>query len=98
MAIVLEEEKKSIDWGFLLGIVSVIGIVGTAVIYLFFVNPEKVQLLTTNPDQQRLSEFSKSNLKPDEVLSGEAFQGLRTIVPMVPPAETDIGKTNPFLP
>lgn len=97
MAIVIEGEKKGVDWGFILGILFIVGIIGAAVIYLFFVNPETVQLLTTSPDQQRLSEFSKSKLRPEEVLNSTAFQALKTVAPMTVPEESEVGKVNPFL-
>lgn len=98
MAIVLEGEKKSIDWGFILGILCIVGIIGVAIVYLFFVNPETVQLLTTSPNQQRLAEFSKLKLKPEEVLNSPAFQALRTTATMPIPSEGEVGKINLFLP
>lgn len=97
MAIVLEGEQKKTDWGFILGILFVIGIIGSTIVYLFFVSPETVQLLTTAPEQQ-LSEFSKSKFKPEEILNTPAFQGLKTVAPMPVPTEGSIGKMNPFLP
>lgn len=98
MAIVLEEEKKNIDWGFLLGILVIVGIIGFAIVYLFFVSPETVQTLTTTPDQQRLAEFSKTKFKPEDILNSSSFQSLRTVVPLATPSEGEIGKVNPFLP
>lgn len=95
MAIVLEKEKKNIDWNFIFGVMAVVGIVGSAVGYLFFVNPETVQQLTT-PEQKTLNEFSQIRFQPEEILNSAAFQNLRTLAPMVAPAEGDIGKTNPF--
>lgn len=97
MAIVLEGEKNNVDWGFILGILFIVGIVGSAVVYLFFVSPETVQQLTT-PDQQRLNEFSKANFNPETILSSSAFQNLKTTAPAITSATEDIGKTNPFLP
>lgn len=97
MAIVLEGEKKNIDWGFLLGTIVVVGIVGAAVVYLFFVSPETVQQLTT-PEQKTLNEFSKTKFKPEEILNSAAFQSLRTMAPLPTPAAGEIGKINPFLP
>lgn len=95
MAIVLENEKKNIDWSFILGIMAVVGIVGSAIVYLFFVNPEAVQQLTT-PEQKTIDEFSKLRFRPEEILNSAAFQGLRTVVPMVAPSDAEIGKLNPF--
>lgn len=97
MAIVIEGEKKGIDWGFILGIFCIVGIIGVAVVYLFFVNPDAVQQLTTTPDQQRLAEFSKSKLRPEEVLNSAEFQALRTTATVPTPSEAEIGKVNPFL-
>lgn len=97
MAIVLEEEQKKIDWGFMLGILFIVGIIGSAIVYLFFVSPETVQLLTTKPEQQ-LNEFSKTKFDPQEILNKSAFQSLRTVAPMTVPVEGNIGKVNPFLP
>lgn len=96
MAIVLEGEKKNVDWGFILGILFIVGIVGSAVVYLFFVSPETVQQLTT-PEQQRLSEFSKANFNPEAILSSPSFQNLKTAAPAIISAPGDIGKVNPFL-
>lgn len=98
MAIVIEGEKKSIDWGFILGILCIVSIVGVAVVYLFFVSPETVQQLTVTPDEQRLEEFSKTTLSPESVLSSPEFQALRTMAPTPIPEVGEIGKVNPFLP
>lgn len=95
MAIVLEKEKKNIDWSFILGVMVVVGIIGFAIVYLFFVNPETVQQLTT-PEQKTLSEFSKVRFQPEEILNSSAFQSLRTMAPMTAPTEMEVGKTNPF--
>lgn len=97
MAIVLEGEKKSTDWGFILGILFIIGIIGSAIVYLFFVSPDTVQQLTT-PEQQRLTEFSKVKFSPSSILSSPAFQNLKTSAPTIAPAPGDVGKANPFLP
>jgi hypothetical protein len=96
MAIVLEGEKKSVDWGFILGILFIVGIVGSAVVYLFFVSPETVQQLTT-PEQQRLSEFSKVNFNPEGILTSQSFQNLKTAAPAITSAAGDVGKANLFL-
>lgn len=97
MAIVIEGEKKGVDWGFILGIFCIVGIIGVAIVYLFFVNPETVQQLTTTADQQRLTEFSKSDLRPEEILNSSNFQALRTTATMPVPSEGEIGKVNLFL-
>lgn len=97
MAIVIEGEKKSIDWGFILGILCIVGIIGVAIVYLFFVNPETVQQFTATADQQRLAEFSKSKLKPEEILNSSGFQSLRTSATMPVPGEGEIGKANLFV-
>lgn len=96
MAIVLEEEKKSVDWGFMLGIVLILGIVGTAVVYLFFISPETTQQLLT-PDQQTLSEFSKAKFNPDAVFNSPGYQALRQgpAIPQITPDQ--VGKSNPFV-
>lgn len=96
MAIVLENEKKKIDWNFILSLMAVAGIIGSAIVYLFFVNPETVQQLTT-PEQKTIDEFSKLRFRPEEILNSTAFQGLRTVVPMIAPSEAEIGKLNPFV-
>lgn len=98
MAIVIEGEKKSVDWGFILGILCIVSIVGVAVVYLFFVSPETVQQLTTTPDQQQLDEFSRSTLKPETVLGSPEYQALRTTAPTPVPEAGEVGKVNPFLP
>ena len=95
MAIVLEKEKKNIDWNFILGVMAVVGIVGSAVVYLFFVSPETVQQLTT-PEQKTLNEFSKIDFQPEEILNSSAFQNLRTLAPMAAPGDSEVGKVNPF--
>lgn len=95
MAIVLQEERPNGS-----GIVSIIvwivilGVIGAAIYYVFFKNPEIVATKTPS-GFANTAQLSKIQLDPNEVLSSPQFQGLRPYVPALTPKTT--GRANPFL-
>ncbi|MEK7636058.1 MAG: hypothetical protein AAB405_03140 [Patescibacteria group bacterium] len=66
MAIVIEEEKREINWYALIVAVVVIAIIGTAVYFLFFVKPELAEVVVPSRLKE-LSEIVKIKLNPADV-------------------------------
>ena len=97
MAIIFEEENKKVNWPMVLGIVVIIALIGTAIIYLFFISPQKAEVLVS-PKLQNISEVSKINLDFDQLTNSEAFKNLKSIIIFNIPSSENMGKTNPFLP
>ena len=97
MAITFEEENKKINWPMILGILVIIALIGMAIIYLFFISPQKAEILVS-PKLQNISEVSKINLNFEQLTNSEAFKNLKSIIIFNVPSPENIGKTNPFLP
>jgi len=97
MAITFEEENKKINWPMILGILVIIALIGMAIIYLFFISPQKAEVLVS-PKLQNISEVSKINLNFDQLTNSEAFKNLKSIIIFNVPSAENIGKANPFLP
>ena len=95
MAIVIQEEQQStsgimivVIWGVILLVI------GVAVYYVFFKNPEIVATKTPS-NFENTEQISKIKLDPNEVLSDPKFQALKAHVsPIVLPS---VGRVNPFL-
>jgi hypothetical protein len=95
MAIVVEEERNSGG-----GVVNILiwlvllGIVGSAIYYVFIVNPQIVEMAMP-AGFQNTQQLSKT-IKPESVISGSNFQNLKKYVEVPEPGS--VGRTNPFLP
>ena len=98
MAIQIEEEKKKINWGFIVGVFVIIVTVGTAIIYLFFVNPGQVEVFIS-PKLKSLSTFSNIEFNPDELANNPDFKNLKSYtqfnIPQI--GSPLVGKSNPFV-
>jgi len=97
MAITFEEENKKVNWPMVVGLVFIFALIATAIIYLFFISPERVEVLVS-PKLQNISEVSKVNLNFDQLTGSEAFKNLKSIIIFNTPSPENIGKANPFLP
>ncbi|PIR44365.1 hypothetical protein COV23_00220 [Candidatus Wolfebacteria bacterium CG10_big_fil_rev_8_21_14_0_10_31_9] len=99
MAILVEEEKKRINWVGIIGVFIIVVLVGTAIIYLFFVNPEKIDVFIS-PKLQSLSDFSQIEFNPEELVDNPVFKNLKSYTQFnVPqPGSPLIGKSNPLMP
>ncbi|MEK7566240.1 MAG: hypothetical protein AAB494_01030 [Patescibacteria group bacterium] len=97
MAITFEEEKKRINWPMIISVIFILALIATSIIYLFFISPEKTEVLVS-PKLQNISEVSKIALNFDQLTNSEAFKNLKEIVIFNIPSPENIGKANPFLP
>jgi hypothetical protein len=95
MAIFIEEENKGGSKWFGFGLLIIIlAIIGVAVYYLFFVQPQLVG--TVVPVKlQAISDIKQiSQFNPTEVLNSPFFASLKQIVP--PPTIPPAGNASPF--
>jgi len=66
MAIVIEEEKREINWYALIVVVVIIAVIGAAVYFLFFVKPELAEIVVPNRLKE-LPEIVKIELNPNDI-------------------------------
>ncbi len=94
MAILMEEEKRKINWFTLAIVVAVVVILGSAIYYIFFVSPSTIEVII--PSRLKLlQETEQLKFDPNEILNNDALKNLKSqVVPVIPePA----GNSNPFL-
>lgn len=95
MAIQIEEEPKKVNW---LGVIT--GVVIVAVLFvgaylLFFKKPELIEVVAPGRVED-LSQLSRVQFNPEELLSSPEFRLLRQFgVEAAPPSA---GRSNPFQP
>ena len=96
MAIIIEEEKRKINWFVLTLILSLVIIIGAAIYYLFFAVLPLVEKIAS-PRLQSLQELSSIKLQPETIISDPRFQILKQYVNPIEIQTNSIGKTNPFV-
>ena len=95
MAIVFEQEKKSVNWVGILFVIFIIGFLVFAVYYLFFAPSPKLDVVLPAP-LERASQISELEfIEPATVLNSTAFRKLQNYVG--PPAVGVLGRSNPFV-
>ncbi len=97
MAIVVEEEQGKSGGGLFAIItwVVILGVLGAAAYYIFFKNPELVQIATPT-DLQNTEALSKLSLNAlEDTVNNAKFQALKRYITPAPAQATP--KTNPFL-
>lgn len=95
MAITFEEEKKKLNWTAIISIIMVLGIVATAVTYLFFINPPMANVLFPQK-LQMISQVSQSNFDFQGAMNNPALSNLKQLVQFQSAASDQVGKPNPF--
>lgn len=95
MAIIIEEEKDRSGLLVLLGWLLVIVVIVLIVYFVFFKNPEIIEVVGPG-SFERTIEVSRINIEPNVVTSHPAFESRRSQV--VTPGEGVSGRSNPFLP
>lgn len=93
MAIVVEQEKKKVNWITALSVAVFLAVVFFGGYYLFFKQPELIDVVAP-AELERLRAISSVRFDPREVVDSPAFQGLRPFAGTVPTPLT--GKANPF--
>lgn len=95
MAIIIQEEKKQINWFALGVIVLMMAIVFTTIYYLFFIQPSLIEKAV--PLQlQSIKELSKIKLDPEAIVNNPRFQILKQYVNPIEIGQ--VGNNNPFAP
>lgn len=97
MAIILEQEKKSLPIATIATIVLIAGIVLASVYYLFINKPEVVNIIIPTATKQ-ITEIARAGFSPEELLESPGFTRLKIHTGMPTPAEGTVGKANPFAP
>ena len=96
MAILVEEEKKPVNWVGILTVIVVVGVLFAGGYYVFFKDPGVIEGLTAPKDVQNITQLSKTNINPSEVLQSSDFKNLHDLAdPLVLPSA---GRANPFKP
>ena len=95
MAIIIEEQKRKINWFALALILSLVIIIGAAIYYLFFASPPLVEKVAP-PRLQSIQELSLIKLEPEALISSPYFQILKQYVNPIEIQIDSIGKANPF--
>lgn len=93
MAIVVEQEKKKVNWITALSVVVFLIVVFFGGYYLFFKQPELIDVVVP-AELERLRIISSVRFDPREVVDSPVFKGLRDFSGTVPAPRT--GKANPF--
>ena len=96
MAIIIEEQKRKINWFVVAVILSLVIIIGAAIYYLFFAPTPLVEKIVP-PRLQSLQELSSIKLEPEAIISDSRFQILKQYVNPIEIQTDSVGKTNPFL-
>lgn len=94
MAIVIEEEKTNISIVGILTWLAVLFIIAAAVYYIFFAQPQLVEIAAP-ASLQNINPIAKINLNPEEVVNSPGFRLLVQYI--TPPAVGNVGRENPFV-
>lgn len=97
MAIVVEEQKRGAGNAVSVVIwLVLLGVIGAAVYYIFFAQPDLVDVAAPAPPNfARTEQIAKLTLNVEEILSDARFQDLQPYV--TPPETGTFGRANPFL-
>ncbi len=94
MAIIIEQEKRKINWFALSVIILIIAVIVGGTYYLFFTSTPFVERVAP-PRLQSLEELSNIRLQPEAIINDPKFQILKQYINPIETGQT--GKTNPFL-
>lgn len=84
MAIVIEEEKKQINWFALAMFTAIVVILGAAIYYLFFINPAFIEVVLTD-SLKTLKEITKIEFNISEIANSPVLKNLKPYVDQVIP-------------
>lgn len=93
MAILMEEEKRKINWFILAIIVAIVVILSSTIYYIFFISPSTIEVIV--PSRLKLlQETEQLKFDPNEVLNNDTLKNLKSqVVPVVPEPALN---NNPF--
>ncbi|KKR88946.1 MAG: hypothetical protein UU85_C0008G0003 [Candidatus Wolfebacteria bacterium GW2011_GWA2_42_10] len=93
MAILIEEEKRKINWFALIVVLAIVAALTAAVYYFFFTNPPLIEVVVPGR-LKMLEETSRIKLNPAEILDSPALKNLKIQVPELVPESAF--NPNPF--
>ena len=95
MAIIIEEEKRKINWFAAFVIILVLAILFVSVYYLFFSGEPLIEkVIPLQPELQSLNQLSSVKFDPALITDNNLFQLLKKYVNPIEIGPT--GKDNPF--
>lgn len=95
MALLIQEEKRSINWfAALVGIFAVLA-VGIGIYFLFFAPVPGIEIIVPVP-LQSANKISGISIDPSTVINSPSFRSLRIYTGL--PSVGQLGRANPFLP
>jgi len=95
MAILIEEEKKSINWVSIIAVGIIILLVFIGAYYVFFKDPGVIDQIVPR-DLQNVSQLTKTNIDPTEVVNLPTFKLLQDFA--APLSLPSAGRDDPFKP
>ena len=95
MAIIVKEREKVANWLSPVIWVLVICLIFGLVYFLFFKQPELVEIIQPI-ELQRASRLANIKFDPSEVIQSEVFKTLQQYAE--PPTIGEVGRSNPFIP
>lgn len=97
MAIIVEQEKRNINWFALAVVLAIVVIFGATLYYLFFTPAPLIERVAPSGNLQAIKTVSNINLNPDKVINHPVYKILRIYGggENLPAAEP---RTNPFAP
>lgn len=96
MAIILEHEKKQVNWIVVLTVFLALAVIFTGAYFLFFKRPEIIDIAIPKKFDD-LNMISRISFNPDDVIQSPAFRSLRQYGTIITQTQTP-GKANPFQP
>ena len=93
MAIVIQEEKNRGSWFGFTVLLVVLVVLGFALYYLFFVQPE-ILTAVTSTNLQSIEEFSQMQFDPRSVTGSDFFKSKKQFIPLTPTVHG--GNPTPF--
>ncbi len=95
MAILIEQDKKSVNWISVIAVGVIILLLFMGAYYVFFKDPGVIDQIVPQ-SLQNVSQLTKTNIDPGEVVNLPAFKSLQDYTtPLILP---QAGRSNPFQP
>lgn len=98
MAIVIEEGKKKNNMFAIIGWLAILAIIGGAIYYIFFAQPQLVAIPATG-SLIVIEPLTELSANPQAIIQGSQFQALHSTITLpTPSGPASVGKNNPFIP
>jgi hypothetical protein len=96
MSIIVEEERKKVNWFSLFAVIVIAGVLFAGVYFLLFQKPELIEIVLPS-ELQGISSISRLSFDPEGIMDSAAFKSLRRYGSNVQSTQTP-GRENPFRP